>query len=410
VPELRTSAFLVNASQDPVEYYVSLFALWENGNRVVFPTRDYLHDKSSIEYYKYEVDCASGALRVRENMDFHEIDIDERGDTVVFSSGSTGTPKGILHNKEHFLKNALAVSEVVGMEGVTNVTFLKPYLVSAISHFIVHFLTNSHLVFADFDRVEDITELYEKHKDLGVVGSPMHIVASYKCIPNGASPRMFFSSGDFVAGNTIASILERFPGARYYNVYGLAELAGRFFVNEIDARRPEAEFESIGRNIKGTDYSIREGELYVTSDFKFYGYIKNNSFEPSEPFHPTGDLVFRDENGLFLYGRTNDEFKILGNKVSVKHIEGKIKNVLKHDIAILLPTPHPNFGTILSLVLNSELRLRRTELIRALRGGLLPHEMPHKYYYISEFPFTDTMKVDRVAILKQLDSLEVVRA
>jgi acyl-CoA synthetase (AMP-forming)/AMP-acid ligase II len=200
--------------------------------------------------------------------------------------------------------------------------------------------------------------------------------------------------------------MNHLPNIIYYNVYGLAELAGRFFINKIDSNTPISSYESTGYNINGTHYSIHDSQLHVKSDFLFLGYIRNNSFEPSMESHPTGDLAYYKGENLFLYGRANDEIKVLGNKVALKHVENKIKNILNQDTAILISVPHPTFGNVLALLLKSEKALQRQVLIRKLRTDLSLHEIPHQFYYIDDIPFTQSLKIDRNKILGRISSLQ----
>ncbi|MGD8449347.1 MAG: hypothetical protein PVF36_08955, partial [Desulfobacterales bacterium] len=184
IPELKTSDFVMIRNEDPIVFYALLFALWQNGNKVIFPTRDYLADKQAIDYYQFEVNCPNDCVLIEKNDHYISVTMDPEGDTVLFSSGSTGTPKGILHRRNHFLSNASAVAEVVTTKGLTNISCLKPYLISAFSHFLVHYLTDSHLIFLDYDQINTMDGFFRNQKDIGIVGSPMHIITSMNYLPD----------------------------------------------------------------------------------------------------------------------------------------------------------------------------------------------------------------------------------
>jgi acyl-coenzyme A synthetase/AMP-(fatty) acid ligase len=193
-----------------------------------------------------------------------------------------------------------------------------------------------------------------------------------------------------------------------YNVYGLAELAGRFFINRIDSTTPAEQYETIGTPIDGSRYRLDGGQLYVNADFLFKGYIRDSRFEPAARWHPSQDLARLSNHGLYLIGRANDEIKVMGNKVSLKHIENRIKRVLDRDVAVTLASEHPSFGNILSLVLDDGTGLNRHDLIRQLRTQLKPYEIPHQFFVMDKIPFTQSMKIDRVAIANRLDSLKAI--
>jgi acyl-CoA synthetase (AMP-forming)/AMP-acid ligase II len=375
---------------------------------VVLPTRDFFAGPKSITYYEHTVNCPGTEVRLTANPAFNPARIFDKGNIVAFSSGSTGVPKGILHEHTHFLANADAVSKRITETGINSITFLKPYLVSALSHFFVHFLTDSHLRFEDYDNVHALGNHYAGHRDVGIVGSPMHITSALQFIPPAAGPRRFISSGDFLSAASTARILNTFPDTVIYNVYGLAELAGRFFINRIDSTTLADRYETIGSPISGTRYRLDGDQLFVNADFLFKGYIRGDRFEPAAKWHPSQDLAREDDYGLFLIGRANDEIKILGNKVSLKHIENRIKRVLDRDVAVALASEHPHFGNILSLVLDDCNGQSRTELIRQLRNHLKPYEIPHQFFVMDKIPFTQSMKIDRAAIADRLDSLRAI--
>ena len=256
-------------------------------------------------------------------------------------------------------------------------------------------MSDSHLIFVDYEEVERIKDFYKAAPAMAFVGSPMHIVSSVQFIGEDAKPLFFYSSGDFMYPNNIRKVVKRFPASVFFNVYGLAEIAGRFFMNKIDRHTGYAHYSSIGENIGGTECRIINNQVYLSSAFKFFGYITNSRFIPSKSKHPTGDLVQQEGGITSLYGRANDEIKIGGNKISLKHIEKKISGILKDDICILFDMRHPALGTLFALALQTKNKYKRSALIERLRKHLRPYEIPHMFYYISKIPYTQTVKIDR---------------
>ena len=409
IPELADSTWTIIDNSDPLEFYPLLFALWLNKNKVVFPSRDFFENSDSINYYQYAVSIDNGRILVSENSDYKVIDL-PKGDVVVFSSGSTGRPKGILHYRDNFLKNAQDVQEKVGFDQRVCLTMLKPYLVSAFSHLLVHYISGSHLVFHDLSEAAGLTGMFDEYNNPGLVGSPMHIIIGLHNLWPKFRPPLFFSSGDFMSGITIKRCLEGNDSGVFFNVYGLAELAGRFFINKIDSSSDPETYEHLGTNLKGTRVEIIEDQLHVDSDYKYSGYIIDNQFFPSPELHPSGDLVGRSGDNIFLVGRADDEIKIGGNKVSIKRIENQVKQALDLDIAVIVPVARPGFGTLLALVLPAyNVSWSRLELITRLRTKLKPFEMPHSFFNIPDMPYTQSLKIDRKKIASQLEELPKIR-
>lgn len=398
------ASYLIN-TEDPFDFYTLLFLLWRKKMNVIFPTKDHFSDKENFPHYNYSIHIEDEELIIRENKAFQAVKNwnPKYGDTIVFSSGSTGTPKGIAHARNHFLENARETAKLMGIKNFCGLTMLKPYLVSALSHFLVFYLTDSLLIFTDLERSDQIGEIAGKHKNMGMVGSPIHIMIASGQLPPDNPPAFFFTSGDFVYQNTISKILEKYPQSVFFKVYGLAELAGRAFVNRIDSSTPLENIDTVGTNIGSIDFTIQDEEILVTSSTLFSGYIRNSAFEQSSSPHRTGDKIKSDRDQIVLVGRTDDEIKVGGNKVSLKHIEKKISQALPETVLAVFPKEHPTFGNLICLIVEGTDKLDRAELITKLRTHLTPNEMPHKYYQAEQLYYTQTMKIDRKAIARNLD-------
>jgi acyl-CoA synthetase (AMP-forming)/AMP-acid ligase II len=398
--------FAILLSEDPIELYAYLLALLAEGCRICLPTRESLAGPEGYFQFTAQTIRPGQAGLTVSDCGGRRPGEAAAGNLVVFSSGSTGRPKGIIHDWEDFLANAEAVVQAIGEDRPCNVTYLKPYLVSAISHFLVHARLEGHLVFQPFDALGDLPALAAAWPGLGVVGSPFQVTSAVNLLPAGHQPRWFFTSGDVVSRNAVISVLERFPSAAFHVVYGLAELAGRFFINTNHrggANLPDA----LGAPIPGAVASVRDGHMMVEADYLFQGYLIDDRFVPAQHPHDSGDVVEQVDEHYFFVGRSNAEVKVLGNKVNLTHLETKAKNALGTDELAVIAIPDPRFGNLLALVLKGEPG-PRAALQERLRQGLAPAEMPHKYLTVDQFPLTTSMKVDRRALAGAWDRLKVL--
>jgi len=397
--------FIIIKEDNPIQFYTLLFALWQCNKKVVFPNRDFFEGES-FEFVKYIIDIDE----IYTNKEYKKID-GIVGDTVLFSSGSTGKPKGIVHKKESFFQNAQEVLSRLNINKITSITPLKPYLVSALSHFLVHKLSSSHLIFVEADQLSTVKDISAKYEKLSYVGSPMHILSMMPYMSN-QNPELFFSSGDIFYLSALEEIFNKYPKTTFFNVYGMAELAGRLFINKITSNTDKSQYKSIGKNLDIMDVKFQDDEVYVKSAILFDGYIKDNIYYKQETeYFASGDKVINKNNIYEFYGRSNDEIKIAGNKVSLKYIEQLISTVLDDNITpIIVSEKHKLFGNLIVLVVYTadNVYVSKTELIKILKKQLKNYELPHRIYKIDTIPYTQTMKIDRNIIVNNLNKLQIL--
>ena len=406
--DIDTNSFIYINIENPIKFYVAIFALWKHNLKVIFPTKQSLENNQVPEYAKY-IFSFQKEWELSNNPSFPlNILI---GDTVVFSSGSTGKPKGIIHKKDHFFMNAKETLRLLDIKQATSICYLKPYLVSAISHTLVHWYSKSTLIFDHFDNIHHISKYKTLSKNLNVVGSPIHIITAYQYLKKfHYSPQFFFSSGDMISSTHIETILNNFPNAIFFKVYGLAEIAGRLFIKKITLNGIT---DDIGVSLPSAHVTIVNNEIVVKSDMLFSGYIIGNKYIPQCTHFYTGDIVnCTAEDYCILEGRKNDEIKVAGNKIAVKYLENIISSVLKDfhiDFLTVIPVPHDFFGNTLSLILSINTNLSKKDLILSLRTKLESYQVPHAYYIINleDIPFTQTMKIDRKKLQKMIINSEL---
>lgn len=387
--------------------FTRLFALWHSGYRVILPNLDYMKGAPTFGFHVGAVKVDGKNVVFQENTEARAFAISEGLDTVCFSSGSTGRPKGIVHHHENFLANAEAVTARLPYRGYNSVTPLAPYLVSAVSHFLVHWLSDAGLKFVDFTSIDAaLPHVYQSDPECSFVGSPMHIINGLQYISKDKKPIFFFSSGDFMYPLNIRKVFRRFPDTHFFNAYGLAELCGRFLVNDFSTDTPEATLLIAGKPLPGIDYKIEDGQILVDAPYLFSGYIQDDHFEPTPRPHRSGDLAEILDGGIRLIGRTDDEVKIGGNKVSLKRVERIISDLFPDVVCAVIDFAHPRFGNLLALVMKSDRPLWRSDVIVTLREALKPHEIPQSLYLVDDFPVTQSLKIDRRALRDNVASLK----
>ncbi|MEV0998846.1 AMP-binding protein [Nonomuraea sp. NPDC050202] len=250
-----------------------------------------------------------------------------------------------------------------------------------------------------------------------VQGVPM----LYQLLGEGVFPRVrhVIVTGDHAPAPVRATLPERFPKARYYNVYGCTETNDSFW-HEFDAAEAAAPGPlPIGEPLPGVvavfEHSSgpqRAGaaELLVRTPFQTTGYLSADPGTSAARFvtgadgrayFRTGDLVRRDPDGrLFLVGRDDFQLKVRGVRVNPEQVE---RVLLEHDDvveAVVVPArdggevrltafvrkAHSSGLSGLRLRAHCATRLPRAAIPSAIR--LVEHPLPR----------TSTGKVDRKRI------------
>lgn len=145
--------------------------------------------------------------------------------------------------------------------------------------------------------------------------------------------------GEAVSPSVAAEFISHFPNSEVINLYGPAETTifiatRRFSPKELinyDKRAslpvdPPACRWEIDRN-KGLRNSCLSGELLIDGGQVFEGYLNNQSQQEenrSDGFIRTGDIFSYEEGLLHYLGRTDNQVKIRGQRVTIEAIESAL--------------------------------------------------------------------------------------
>ncbi|MCO6478467.1 MAG: AMP-binding protein [Phaeodactylibacter sp.] len=164
-------------------------------------------------------------------------------------------------------------------------------------------------------------------------------------------------------------------------------------------------YEGMAALVVGPDGKVvqpgQKGELWITGDQVTPGYWKNEaknreSFATrnGKRYYKTGDIVFQDEQGNFLFcGRKDNQLQIQGYRVELGEVEHHVKQIIRRNIVV---DSYLEKG-VLSLVLFVEgmEEGERAQIESALRQKLPPYMIPAKIISAGAFPRTVSGKTDR---------------
>ncbi len=338
---------------------------------------------------------------------------------IMFTSGTTGVPKGVCHTLRAVSGNAGRVAAVLGLTAADRIFInTPPYFTSGVCHFLTLMAAGGSTVgrrgfFFGDGLLAEMAALGCS----GFGGAPAHlvrVVGPLDTPPAAPGLRFWVSSGDHLALDSIERVGRLLPGVRLYNMYGLTEVGGRLCVlppDELERRG------SVGRPLPDMTVTVRdadgrslpdgaEGELYVSGPLLMQGYLDEPEATAAalgEHGLRTGDFGRRDADGfVWVAGRRDDIIKRGGEKVSIVHIQEALRAlgtfadvaVIAVDDAILGHVP-------VAFVVAADGRpVKRTAVMRELRGVLPATSLPSRIVPLDEIPRTGSGKAIRAELLR----------
>ena len=230
-------------------------------------------------------------------------------------------------------------------------------------------------------------------------------------------------SGERLTGRLAARLLEQFPRATLWNLYGSTELAGDATVHEVRAGEvdPLADV-PIGRPISNTRCHVLDrwrqpvppglpGELHVEGACVAAGYLGRSELTAerfvSAPsgarLFATGDRVRQRPDGVLEFlGRRDDQLTLRGFRIEPGEVEAalaehrRVRRAVvvaagERLVAYVVPERGPGEGPASGVDLSGELQA-------FLRERLPAFMVPGAFVALDEIPRTSSGKVDRGAL------------
>jgi D-alanine--poly(phosphoribitol) ligase subunit 1 len=355
---------------------------------------------------------------------------------ILFTSGSTGEPKGVIITLgclEHFVGWMLEEQKFVPL----GETFLNTAPFSfdlSVMDLYCSLATGGTLFSIGRDLVANPKMLY---RALGNSGATTWISTpsfAQMCLveekfAEGMLPRVrrFLFCGETLAVQTAARLLERFPRAQVWNMYGPTEATVATTSVQIDL--PILEKYSalpVGRAMPGTDVLVvneagetlpanERGEIVIAGPNVSPGYLGRSELTPAAFFqhcdrraYRTGDQGRFRDGLLFFEGRMDSQLKLSGYRIEVGDVEANLLALPSVRDAVVTPVIKNGAAQSLAafVVLNRRIEASHFELTQSLRRQLaerLPvYMLPRKFVFLDAFPLTANGKADRARLAQSL--------
>ncbi len=357
------------------------------------------------------------------------VDDGDRIAYAIYTSGTTGTPKGVMIGNGAF---SAAVQATVGALGLTRET--RTLCVSPF-HFDGSFGTLFPTLFAGgavvirpresllYPRTFFNAVAQEAVTYTGFSPTYLRLLLSSPQVNKLASVKLLVAlGGEASSAADIRALWSAAPQVEVYNRYGPTETTIAVTHIEVTPDLIEDGTVPIGQPHPGVNFYLvddrgqlveevgRVGELYIGGAQLMAGYwgapqltdeVLRTDIVPGETVYKTGDLVYRDVTGDYVYvDRADRVIKRSGVRISLIEMGDSLSKLPGVSAAACLAFDDGGeLGIAAFVVVDSG--INAFELQRAARGVLPETMLPNRIQIVESLPLTPSSKLDERSLLAQ---------
>jgi amino acid adenylation domain-containing protein len=346
---------------------------------------------------------------------------------VIYTSGSTGEPKGIVHSHSSGLAYARMAADLYGLTPVDRLSNLPPlHFDQSIFDYFSGVAAGACTVIipeAYAKLPASLSELMQRERltvwysvPYALIQLLLHGVLAERDL---RALRCVLFGGEPFPPKHLAALMALWPQARFYNVYGPAE------VNQCTSHLVPADIglqgqPAVGRPCPNVELLLVDdadrpvaqgeaGELLIRTPTMMRGYFgtgspvgdtfyfRSNEDGTEDRFYRSGDLLREDRQGLLHFlGRRDRQVKVRGFRVELDEVEAIMTAhpAVQEAAAVLNPA-----GEAAVLAVSVTLAEAADCDERALRQYAAQHlpgyAVPERITILTVFPRTTTGKIDR---------------
>lgn len=355
---------------------------------------------------------------------------------IIFTSGSSGTPKGIiitLSCLEHFIGWMLREQKFIESGEI----FLNQAPFSfdlSVMDLYCSLVTGGTLLSISRDLLASPKLLYRALANSNIttwISTPSFVEM---CLVERKFNRAllqrvhrFLFCGEILLPDTARLLLDRFPGAEVWNMYGPTEATVATASVRIDRDMLEKyPALPVGRPMPGTEVFVTDenrkilspgarGEIVIKGPNVSPAYLARPDLTAARFFqegnqrgYRTGDWGRFRDGLLFFEGRIDNQIKLNGYRIELGDLEANLRALpMVRDAAVVPVAKNGKVQWLAGFVVpNADFKVAdpglTTTLRERLRERLPAYMLPRKFVIMDAFPMTANGKVDRSKLAESL--------
>ena len=342
---------------------------------------------------------------------------------VMFTSGSSGDPKGVMLSDANLLANTQSILEYLPITQTDRALALLPFY-HAFGHSILqtHLLTGATLIVdGNMAFPNTVLDALEQHRatSFSAVPEGYYALLTMSDIRDRQLPDLRYMSvaGGALKPDSVADVAQCIAPAEFYVMYGQTEASARLAY--LPPHLAQTHPDSMGIAIPGVELQVLDddgreakdhvtGELCVRGANVMLGYWNDPQSTDRvirDGWLRTGDLVSRDEQGLFyVKARKNDLIKLQGYRIHPREVEDVISETFPELRIIVVPYQHQGSTRLALFAITTQIEQRMADELRRFCIRELPrHKVPSFVEVLTQAPLNASMKLDRAALTRRAE-------
>jgi D-alanine--poly(phosphoribitol) ligase subunit 1 len=350
---------------------------------------------------------------------------------AIYTSGTTGTPKGVLIGNDAFLAAVEATSTALGLDRSTRTLCVSPfYFDGSFGTLFPTLYSGGAVVIRPREALLFPRTFFNAVAKEGITYtgfSPSYLrllLGSPQMAKLGDSTLAVVALGGEASSIAdLRALWEAAPNTRVFNRYGPTEatiavthvqLSPELIANgtvPMGDPHPGTSFHLVDEEGGIVDERDRVGELYIGGPQLMHGYwgaqaltdeVLRTDVVPGVTTYKTGDLVYRDDSGRYVYvDRADRVIKRSGVRISLVELSEAMRSLDGVSAAACVMFDNDGELGIVAFVVADE-PVSGPQLHQAARERLPDTMLPNRIELVEALPLTTSSKLDERLLLSQV--------